>query len=153
MKIRKNLKTFLGIMAMLAINLTIISCDNGSGGSIVSVGSFGFYNVNITASKDTIDDVEELTLTATVKYTETIGTVSKETTVDPSTLVFRWIPYEGEEHTWMYINYEDQKDNTFKIKGKNVSGKSQEVSIYCVVTKKDGSKVGSGLKRILVKSK
>ena len=53
----------------------------------------------------------------------------------------------------MYIDYEDKKDNTFKIKGKNESGKSQEVSIYCVVTKKDESKIGSSAKQILVCSK
>ena len=46
-----------------------------------------------------------------------------------------------------------KKDNTFKIKGKNESGKSQEVSIYCVVTKKDESKIGSSAKQILVCSK
>lgn len=153
MKIRKNLKTFLGIMTMLAINLTIISCDNGSGGRIVSEGSFGSYDVNITASKDTIDDGEEITLTTTVKHKETIGAESKVTTVDPSELLFSWGPTEADANSWVYIKSIDEKNNTFTFKGKNESGKSQNVTINCVVTKKDGSKVGSCPKIILVKSK
>ena len=154
MKLKHYVKTFIGVIIASVITLALTGCANSSGSGTAKPATAGIYSVKITAPKDTIENGETLTLTASVTLNETDGTKTTTKDVNPDELIFNWGPTESTATSWSYLDNSSsvENKNTFTFKGKNASGKSQQLYITCTVTKKDNSKVGSSQKIILVKS-